>query len=452
VPEFWEKLGYVSNPYSTEPLAANQLGADLFVGRARATASILATLGAASEGVQILSGAPGVGKTSFFNVTQYKVETNLASAGPKLLGCCEQLCQVSEQDDLRELSRGVLETLCTNIIAYCLREGHPLPEGIRNLSNWLKNKGTTSYTANVRVGIPGVISVGIGGGQKREYPPVADASFQTLQEVAGLLAQNVVEHLPFDGLLVGLDNMEEYRDLEKLKSLLMTLRDTLFSVPRIWWVLIGQERLYPLISRLDRRVADRIQGAGTEITHLSLRELEQAIERRVLVLSEGRRPQAPLPSSVHQLLYEKTGGQCRATLQYCSQICIAAYTGILEEVETKEIGQKQKTIGDELAKMFLSGQMATDVALSLLRDVVAGRIELLDLSAEETHVLQMLEPVQERTVEELTADVPPTALTTMEEMLRKLCQKQLLDSRLGGDKTYFVLSGEGALARSLDLI
>jgi len=81
----WESLGFRESPYNTNPLLPRPEDIDLLVGRDSEATELCTQLGSASSGVLILSGTPGVGKTSFFNVQQYRLENDLAPFGPKLM-------------------------------------------------------------------------------------------------------------------------------------------------------------------------------------------------------------------------------------------------------------------------------------------------------------------------------------------------------------------------------
>ena len=81
----WESLGFSESPYNTNPLRARAEDVDLLVGRSNEAINFCTQLGTSDNGILVLSGSPGVGKTSFFNVQQYKLENALTDFGPKLL-------------------------------------------------------------------------------------------------------------------------------------------------------------------------------------------------------------------------------------------------------------------------------------------------------------------------------------------------------------------------------
>jgi hypothetical protein len=99
----WESLGFRESPYNTNPLLPRSEDLDLLVGREAEATEFCTQLGTSPRGVLILSGTPGVGKKSFFNVQQFRLENDLAPFGPKLLAA-RTLCPVQPTDDLKKLA------------------------------------------------------------------------------------------------------------------------------------------------------------------------------------------------------------------------------------------------------------------------------------------------------------------------------------------------------------
>ena len=60
----------------------------------------------------------------------------------------------------------------------------------------------------------------------------------------------------------------------------MTFRDTLFSIDKVWWILIGQTGLASLIQSLDSRVFQRI-AASNELAPITADALKIAIDKRI---------------------------------------------------------------------------------------------------------------------------------------------------------------------------
>ena len=90
----WSSLGFASNPYDARPWKPTPEDAELLVGREREGIEFSTILEAAPEGVCLISGPPGVGKTSFFNIQQYRLNTGLGAFGLRLL-VTESPCSIT---------------------------------------------------------------------------------------------------------------------------------------------------------------------------------------------------------------------------------------------------------------------------------------------------------------------------------------------------------------------
>jgi Holliday junction resolvasome RuvABC ATP-dependent DNA helicase subunit len=89
----WNALGFTQNPYDASPLKAKAEDVDLLIGRDHEAIEFYTVLESAEQGIFIISGLPGVGKTSFFNIQQYLLETGKSSCGPSLMSA-RDLCPI----------------------------------------------------------------------------------------------------------------------------------------------------------------------------------------------------------------------------------------------------------------------------------------------------------------------------------------------------------------------
>ncbi|MFJ5236997.1 hypothetical protein ACIP86_09770 [Pseudomonas neuropathica] len=130
----WDALGFRESPYSTSPLSACAEDVDLLVGRGSEGIELCTNFDSASNGIIVLSGPPGVGKTSFFNVQQYLLESEQAVFGPKILAA-RQLCALQPGDDNKALALRALDSLYKSIIAWCSKGGQEFLLKLKKLGN-----------------------------------------------------------------------------------------------------------------------------------------------------------------------------------------------------------------------------------------------------------------------------------------------------------------------------
>ncbi len=117
----WTKLGFKENPYDTKPLTVNNEDVDLLMGRESEQVDFLTEIEASSDGVFVLSGVPGVGKTSFLKIQQYLIE-NGQSYGGKLLSA-RILCQVQPSDEKIDIAIRCIQSYTKSIQEYCDENG-----------------------------------------------------------------------------------------------------------------------------------------------------------------------------------------------------------------------------------------------------------------------------------------------------------------------------------------
>jgi len=282
----WDQLGFRESPYNTNPLSARAEDIDLLVGRTSEATEFFTSLEVASQGILVLSGSPGVGKTSFLNVQQYRLENNLAPFGPKILAA-RDLCPVQPSDVLESVARRALASLCKSVKKWCDLNHVEMPAESSKISKWVAGVGGGGIEIGLSI-------AGFGGnfGRSVDLPGIADATLEMIADALSVISSEVVSVLGFSSCVIALDNLENLSD-EELGRMLISFRDTLFSIPSLWWILIGQSGLGSLIQSLDPRVFERTTGSGIEIKPIELDEFDQAIAARVSKFHKSGQGKAP---------------------------------------------------------------------------------------------------------------------------------------------------------------
>ena len=182
----WESLGFRESPYNTNPLQARVEDLDLLVGRDSEATQFCTLLGTAPNGVLILSGTPGVGKTSFLNIQQYRLENGLSPFGPKLLAA-RSLCAIQPTDDLRKIALRAVECLYRSINSWCVLNSVAVPKQAQEVGKWLSGTGASGFSVGITI-------VGCGGsfGRTAQLPKSADASFEAITDALAALSAEAV--------------------------------------------------------------------------------------------------------------------------------------------------------------------------------------------------------------------------------------------------------------------
>src|SRR6185369_9087553 len=133
----WQSLGFKDSPYNARPLSPIKDDIELLVGRDQEAIEFFTALDASPEGVYILSGSPGVGKTSFLNIQQYLLQAKLSPFGPNLL-CAYRLCSIQPGDTPRDIALRAVECLYRSIEEYCASTKQAIPKETKKIGGWLR--------------------------------------------------------------------------------------------------------------------------------------------------------------------------------------------------------------------------------------------------------------------------------------------------------------------------
>lgn len=434
----WQSLGFTASPYDARPLKPIPEDSELLVGREKEIIDFSTTLESSSEGIQILSGSPGVGKTSFFNVQQYRLSSQTAEFGPRLLQT-EELTTIYPEDDPRTISLRVLEGLTKSVEIECSRSKQKVPPEIETVARWAKSRGTSGFDVGIQI-------AGFGGNFGREVtlPSASEISFEGLRDAIEAVVSGIVEKLGFDGTFVALDNIENLDD-SQLGKLLITFRDTLFMIPHVWWVLIGQSGLGSLIQTLDPRVSDRLSGTGLELQPLSFEQLEEAIGLRVKRFSKYPNPNSPLPTEIHRRLYDAAHGEIRFVFRYSHEICTKFVQWVRQQVKG---GATANLIASEL----INNQIPTQLADQLLREIVTQEFDGLSLRPQDRKILRTIAEKGEARPREYAEFGLNSTQDFYSNYISKLHSQHLLSRRQQGKAVYYRLRGIAAMAFELGLL
>jgi hypothetical protein len=370
----WTQFGFSKTPYRTTPLEASAEDFELFTGRVGGeSAEILTAMDTTDGSVVVVSGDVGIGKTSFVNIQQHLLATEAAIWGPELIPCI-QMTPLTMEDSITTLARRIVEDAVLNIEAYCSQHKKRVPTECKTVRDWLSHRPT-------KVGFQ--LTLGLAGaGYQVSLPPVGDATLATWRNILHAIAIEVREILKVDGFTVCLDNAETLTYVE-LVRLLMSYRDTLFVIKGVWWIIIGPSELYKQIDALDRRVSQRISGSGVELSHLSIDEFHDLINRRVKVYRKRDDAVSPLSKNLHDLLFQAACGEVRFVLdtadKLVQKIVKNVRTDAMQRMPAKAASHEvlERVMTEALKAKLIDNQIPDELALRILKEMVQEAMSAL---------------------------------------------------------------------------
>lgn len=379
----WKSLGFMENPYDVKPLKVDKNDVEMLIGREDKGIEFFTSIESGNEGIVVISGMPGVGKTSFFNVQQYKIENVGLIDNSKYLSA-RILCPIQPSDDPRAIAERIVYTYTKSIIEYCNITKKSIPSKVKGINNWISNKNDSSFDVGLQI-------AGFGGnlGRSVSLPSIKDSTFENIQDAIELLTDSVVNELHFSGAFICLDNIENIENAQ-LSALLMSLRDTLFSIKCIWWILIGQSGLATLIQTIDKRVSDRITGSGFELSSITCDEMIEAINKRIERFHDKKKRAILMNADIYKHLYAASGGELRFIFKYCNSIFMSLVNKIKQGLV-----KKHKEINEEVVSALLGGAMIENeipkgVAEAQLKEIIGNEIEKLELRAKDIKIINYL--------------------------------------------------------------
>lgn len=445
--KLWEKLGFKENPYDTKPLNVNKTDVDLLMGRESEQIDFLTAIEADNQGIFILSGVPGVGKTSFLNVQQYLLESEEAPFGPKILSA-RTLCPIQTSDEPKHIAIRCIQSLCKSIEEYCLIEKKTFPKETNKIQEWVyQNKPAT-----LNFGIS-ILGNGANYGKEIHLPMISETTYETLVELLTAISLEVNQELDFSSSFIVLDNIENLHN-DDLSECLKTFRDTLFTIPNIWWVLIGQSGLSSLIQSTNPKVFQRLSST-IELKPISVENLIKAVDIRVKRFHIEKEGTSPITKEIYLKLFQSSNGEIRFVFNYCHDICINLVQTIRKSFVTEKKTYDDKVFDKLMGNYLIKNQISDIFSNSCLKSIITEEFNGLYLSTKEKLVLKKigeLKKVKPSDYAHFNAFGIKTMQLFTNNYLTKFHDQYLLQRRQEGKILTYELRGIAVFALEYELL
>ena len=227
----YEGWGFKGNPFQTTSLPANELGQRLLVGREKELRTLSVRVQSAPK-MTTIEGLNGVGKTSIVNVASFNLyQRHITKGEGPLFIPCRKIFQLDTSKSLDEFIDQVLlevaQTLIDNAEAIKV---HGAWLRTRELDLWLNSPQLTTFNGGISfLQFGSAAEQNTGAGFER-------SGFR--KTITGWLEKIFNEDSP-GGVICTIDNLELLQSSETAKQLLEKLRDELFNIRGLRWVLCG---------------------------------------------------------------------------------------------------------------------------------------------------------------------------------------------------------------------
>ncbi len=314
----WPEFGFRENPYSNAGLPGDETGDFLLTGRDREVAELQRKIG--STGTQpTVEGLAGVGKSSLVSVAGYRMFRRCIEAEEGTLFLpARRLFQASSSAQAfeDEVFREVAQTLISKVRAFD-RVGLQAPD-LGGLDKWLN-------VPQYRNAEGQAMSLGIGYGSE---PNTSEGFTQTgFPDAVREQLRRCFPGPAAGAVLCVLDNLELLQTSAQARQTLEELRDTVFNLPGLRWVLCGSRGI------VTHARSQRLSGVFQAPMQLGPLPRDAAIDliRRRIEYFGTTDSYAPVPPKAFEYLYGALHNNLRDALAYAQMFADWLYGEYLAE-------------------------------------------------------------------------------------------------------------------------
>lgn len=311
--ETYVAWGFSGNPFNIRSLPADEMGAGLLVGRSTELATLTRRINNPPK-IPTLEGMNGVGKSSIVNVAGFSCFNDFAADPSKPLYIpCRKIFQFTPTSNRDSFVMEVLLEVAQTLIEYSGRiEGDRLRSvveatGLRDWINAPQARGLQGTLGPIGAGVSVETNTGEG---------------YTLSGFPRSL-KNILAHVfPGEGsggIICVIDNLELLQTSEAARDLLEALRDELFNVQGLRWVLCGALGIVGGVTsspRLDGMMFDPI-----DVNKIPDESVGEIYTSRVETFAATDTPYLPIVQSDFVRLYGILLGNIRALLGHIDEFC-----------------------------------------------------------------------------------------------------------------------------------
>ena len=307
----YENWGFKSSPFQTTSLPASDLGERLLVGRDKEVISLIRKISSGPK-LATLEGLNGVGKTSIVNVACYRLFRDHVEDGRGPLYIpCRKIFQLNPNQDVQSFIDAVLMEVAQTLIDQAEElKARKVEVKTESVNRWLNSPQLTSYQAGVW---------GVQAGRQSETNTSSGFERSGFRKTVFTWLEQIFPTSEAGGIICTIDNLELLQSSDIARALLEQLRDELFSVSGLRWVLCGALGIvYGVVAspRLEGYLHKPIEVMGIEDRHAP-----EILSSRIAIYTKRKDHYLPLLANDFGELYQVLRGNLRSVLSYADDYC-----------------------------------------------------------------------------------------------------------------------------------
>jgi hypothetical protein len=312
----WSQWGFSQSPFNVTPLLPDDAGLRLCVGR-EAEVELVASRLHRQQKVTCVDGKVGVGKTSLVNISAYTcLKRYLARETTQLLIPAGKSFQLAKNESVEEFAQKVFRTVAQALLDAAAGVKRDLGLDMKDwpqVDKWLNS----AQIESVHTGLHWFVNIG-----KTHHPNIGQGFTQhgLEQIVTQWLAEIFPQH-GSGGVVCVIDNMELLETSDNARSAMEEMRDRLFNIPGIRWVLCGANGVIHALAA-SPRLSGYLAMPVVEVEDMSPSEIPSLIDRRVKEFAiEGQQTYVPIDMDNLQHLYTVANFNLRSFFALADEYC-----------------------------------------------------------------------------------------------------------------------------------
>lgn len=363
----YKDWGFVESPFSTSALPSNENGMSLLVGRNAEIGQILRRLFNPPASVTV-EGLNGVGKTSLVNVSLFKAYQDFFNGVTNTLFIpCEKTFQITAETTVDEFVSNLYLEVAQTLIRRSeeLKNlGFKLPSSSNSIDKWLNSPHLTTWQATLGP---------LGAGRNAETNTGDGFKESGFKVQIDNWLKEIFPNADNGAVVCIIDNLELLETSEQAKRQLERLRDEIFNLSGIRWVLCGSLGIVKSVASTPR--LEGYLHKPIEIPSVQRTFIKELFDKRLYYFSVDPKHPGYLPLTIDDIdfLYEVLNENLRNTLHYCDQYCLHF---VDQGISAKSNSEKSKLFFEWLQSESNSIMASIESqlrprALKLFNDIVA---------------------------------------------------------------------------------
>jgi hypothetical protein len=343
---FYREWGFHKNPFDTHALPPNEEGDLLLVGRDVLARMLVKRLSNPAK-IPTVEGLNGVGKTSLINVAVFRSYCDaIRSNVQPLFIPCETIFQLGDAVDPDEFRLNVLLEVAQTLIK---RHAElPPPRGKTRLN---KHTSIDRFINSAQVRSFGAGLSGFSGSFGQETNTGIGFEKSGLERAIRAWLDELFPTPQSGGVVCILDNLELLQTSEKARIVVESLRDTLFSINGVRFVLCGALNIVNGIAsspRMDGRLQRPIV-----VEDLDEEYAGEVFQKRITTFRISPSARLPISQANFVELYDIMRGNIRSVLSECDEFCTRV-ADVAEDIEDFDAEYFDEWLEEELVNVYIA--------------------------------------------------------------------------------------------------